>query len=87
MATNPTVSDLLKSGEITDAQVRAAVDAVLANPKVGPFELTRDWLLDLAKALMADRHAGAVIKEPTAKAAIKRAAVRSAVLLARPVKA
>jgi hypothetical protein len=86
MVSNTTVSDLLKSKEVTEAQVRAAVDAVLLNPKAGPFELAFGWVVDLTNAVRADRHASAVVKEPTAKSGSKRAAVRSAILLALPVK-
>jgi hypothetical protein len=86
MATNPTVSDLFKSREVTEAQVSAAVDAVLADPKIGPFGLTLGWIVDLTKAVKADRHASATLKEPTAKAGSRRAAAKSAILLAHPVK-
>ncbi|CAM2783002.1 hypothetical protein ACLBXJ_02825 [Methylobacterium mesophilicum] len=86
MASNPTVSDLLKSKEVTDAQVSAAVDAVLANAKIGPFELASGWVLDVTAAVKADRHATATLKEPTARPGSKRAAVKSAILLAHPVK-
>ncbi|MHC2109179.1 hypothetical protein [Methylobacterium sp. CM6246] len=86
MASNPTVSDLLKSREVTDAQVSAAVDAVLANAKIGPFELASGWVLDVTAAVKADRHATATLKEPTARPGGKRAAVKSAILLAHPVK-
>jgi hypothetical protein len=87
MASTLTVSDLFKSKEVTDAQVNAAVDAVLADPKTGPFELATGWVVDLAAAVKADRHATATLKEPTARPGSKRAAVKSAILLAHPVKA
>ncbi|TXM97315.1 hypothetical protein FV242_31850 [Methylobacterium sp. WL64] len=86
MASNPTVSDLLKSKEVTDAQVSAAVDAVLVNPRTGPFQLASGWVLDVTAAVKADRHATATLKEPTARPGSKRAAIKSAILLAHPVK-
>ncbi|WP_246689983.1 hypothetical protein [Methylobacterium sp. WL7] len=86
MASTLTVSDLSKSKEVTDAQVNAAVDAVLANPNTGPFELASGWVLDVTTAVKADRHATATLKEPTARPGSRRAAVRSAILLAQPVK-
>ena len=86
MSSTPTVSDLLKSKEVTAEQLSAAVDVVLANPKVGPFELASGWIVDLTAAMKADRHATAILKEPTAKPGSKRAAVKSAILLAHPVK-
>jgi hypothetical protein len=87
MASNPTVSDLLKSKEVTAAQVSAAVDAVLASPKIGLFELAFGCVVDLTATVRADRHASAVLKEPTAKAGSKRAAIKSAILLSHPVRA
>ena len=86
MASTPTVSDLLKSKEVTAEQVSAAVDAVLANPRTGPFQLASGWVLDVTGAVRADRHATATLKEPTARPGSKRAAVKSAILLAHPVK-
>lgn len=86
MASTLTVSDLYKSKEVTDTQVNAAVDAVLANPNTGPFELASGWILDVTAAVKADRHATATLKEPTARPGSRRAAVRSAILLAQPVK-
>ena len=86
MDTNPTVSDLFKSREVTDAQVSAAVDAVLDDPKTGRFELASGWAVDLTAAVKADRHATATLKEPTARPSSKRTAVKSAILMAYPVK-
>ena len=86
MADTPTVSDLLKSKEVTAEQVSAAVDAVLASPKIGLFERALGCVVDLTATVRADRHASAVLKEPTAKAGSKRAAVKPAILLAHPVK-
>ena len=87
MASNSTVSDLLKSKEVTAEQVSAAVDAVLANPKIGLFDLAFGCVVDLTAHVRADRHALAVLREPTAKTGSKRAAIKSAILLAHPVKA
>ncbi|MHC2109003.1 hypothetical protein [Methylobacterium sp. CM6246] len=86
MLSNPTVSDLIKSREVTNAQVNAALDAVFADPKIGTFELASGWVLDITAAVKADRHATATLKEPTARPSSRRAAVRSAILLAQPVK-
>ncbi|MHC2109316.1 hypothetical protein [Methylobacterium sp. CM6246] len=86
MASSPILSDLVKSREVTGAQLSAAVDAVLANPKTGPFELASGWIIDLNAAVKTDRHAMAILKEPTARPGSKRAAVKSALLLTHPVK-
>ncbi|MGU3662210.1 hypothetical protein [Methylobacterium fujisawaense] len=44
------------------------------------------WVVDLTAAVKADRHATATLKEPTARPGSKRAAIKSAILLAHPVK-
>lgn len=79
------VSDLLRAGAITQANLDAAVVALLANPMIGQFELASGCTVDLTAAVKADRHATAILKEPTAKGGSRRAAVRSALLLARPL--
>lgn len=79
------VSDLLQAKTITGADLVAAVNAFLANPKTGPFELRLGCVVNLGAAVKADRHATAILKKPTARLGSKRAAVRSALLLARPI--
>jgi hypothetical protein len=79
------VGDLLQAKTITQADVDAAVDAFLGNPKVGRFKLAVGCVVDLTAAVKADRHATATLKEPTARPGSKRAAVKSALLLACPI--
>ena len=79
------VGDLLQARTITQTDLDAAVNAFLANPRVGLFELDLGCVVDLTAAVKADRHATATLKEPTARPGSKRAAVKSALLLARPV--
>ena len=81
------IGDLLEAGRITQTDIDAAVNAFLANPRVGLFELTLGCVVNLTAAVRADRHATATLKEPTARPGSKRAAVKSALLLARPIKA
>ncbi|KAA0113518.1 hypothetical protein CIW48_29630 [Methylobacterium sp. P1-11] len=79
------VGDLLQAKAITQTDIDAAVNAFLANPRVGLFKLALGCVVDLTAAVKADRHATATLKEPTARPGSKRAAVKSALLLARPV--
>ncbi|GJE13227.1 hypothetical protein [Methylobacterium longum] len=79
------VSDLLQAKAITRANLDAAIEAFLANPKIGPFELAAGYIVDLTAAVKADRHATAILTEPTAKGGSRRAAVKSALLRARPL--
>lgn len=79
------VGDLLQARMITQANLDAAIDAFLANPMIGPFELASGCTIDLTAVVKADRHATATFKEPTARLGSRRAAVKSALLLARPL--
>ena len=81
------VSDLVHARKIGRFNLDAAVEAFLANPKIGAFDLAPGFTLDLTVAVRADRHATATLGEPTAKGGSRRAAVRSALLLARPIEA
>ncbi|MGH1592317.1 hypothetical protein ACRBEV_32865 (plasmid) [Methylobacterium phyllosphaerae] len=81
-----TVTELLQGQAITPADLDAAVDAFLIDPKIGLFEVAPGRQVDLTAAVRADRHATAILTEPTARAGSRRAAVRSAILLARSVK-
>lgn len=78
-----TVGNLLKAGVITLDDLRSMIDAYLSNPKVGLIEITRGRFVDIAAAVAADRHALATLKDVTARPSSKRAAVKSAILLAQ----
>ena len=80
------VGDLLQAKVITRADLDAAVDAFLANPKIGSFELASGYTVDITAAVKADRYATAILNEPTAKSGSRRTMVRSALLLAHPMK-
>lgn len=79
------VRDLVHARKIAWANLDAAVEAFLANPKIGAFELAPGLTVDLTAVVKADRHVTATLREPTAKGGSRRAAVRSALLLARPI--
>jgi hypothetical protein len=81
------VSDLIQARTISPANLDAAIAAFLADPKIGAFELAPGFTVDLTAVVKADRHAMATLKEPTAKGGSRRAAVRCALLLARPIEA
>ena len=84
MATNPTVSELRKVAEISDQEIDAAVDAVLADLATETYPLAKGWTLDLIETLRTNERAAQALK--TDKAAWKRNMVRTAILLAHPVK-
>lgn len=80
------VGELLQARAITRAELDAAVEAFLANPSIGAFELAAGYTVDLMAAVKTDRHAAVTYKDPTAKAGSRRAAIKSALLLARPIR-
>lgn len=80
----PTVSELRKAAEVTDQEIDAAVDAVLADLAAEAYPLAKGWALDLVKTLRTNTRAAEALT--TDKPAWKRNMVRTAILLAHPVK-
>ena len=86
MAANSTVGDLLHQGAILARDVHVAADAYLADPGISLFLLGVGYVLDLAAAVEADTFACKVLRNPAVTRPAKQAAVRAAILLARPRK-
>jgi hypothetical protein len=85
MAKEPaTVSELRKGAEISDDEINAAVDAVLADLATDAYPLAKGWTLDLVETLRTNTRAAEALT--TDKPAWKRNMVRTAILLAHPVK-
>ena len=84
MVTNSTVSELRKVAEISDQEIDAAVDAVLADLATEAYPLAKGWTLDLVETIRTNERAAEALK--TDKAAWKRNMIRTAILLAHPVK-
>ena len=85
MATNPTVSELRKTSDVTDDEITAAVDAVLADLATEAYPLAKGWTLDLVAAIAAHKASQDALL--TDREAYKRNMGRTAILLAHPVKA
>jgi hypothetical protein len=85
MASNPTVSELRKTSDVTDDEITAAVDAVLADLATEAYPLAKGWTLDLVAAVASHKASQDALL--TDREAYKRNMVRTAVLLAHPVKA
>ena len=85
MASNPTVSDLRKVSEVTDDEIAAAVDAVLADLASEAYPLAKGLVLDLVAAVASHKASQDALL--TDRDAYKRNMVRTAILLAHPVKA
>ncbi|MGU3404070.1 hypothetical protein [Methylobacterium brachiatum] len=80
----PTVSELRKAAEVTEDEINAVVDAVLADLATEAYPLAKGWTLDLVETLRTNT--GAAEALTTDKPAWKRNIVRTAILLAHPVK-
>jgi hypothetical protein len=86
MAANPTVSDLRKAAAISNDEIDAAAYAYLANPNAGPFRFASGYEIDLATAVDAYQPAVAAVADPDRTAKFKWTMVRTAILLAHPLK-
>lgn len=87
MADQKTTSDLRKAAEITDDEINAAVDAVLAKPDTGPYPIGGGYLLDLAAAVDAHEPTRTALADADSRQGWRRTMARTAILMARPEKA
>ncbi len=79
-----TVGEMRRKAIITDAEIVAAVEAYLANPKAASFEFTSGYVLDVTAAVNDHRQAKAILADKRANDAFRRTMVRTAVILATP---
>jgi hypothetical protein len=87
MATDPTIGELFKQALVLDADVSAAVDAYMTDAETGVFPVgERGYGLDLTAAVDAHGPARRALADVSASDGFKRTMVRTALLLARPVK-
>jgi hypothetical protein len=87
MAENPTTGDLYKAKAILDADIVATVDAFMAEPTTTTFLFGDGYRIDLAEAVSCHEWAKVTVANKEATEHLKRVAVRTAILLARPEKA
>ncbi|GEP07012.1 hypothetical protein [Methylobacterium oxalidis] len=81
-----TVVSLLSSGEIPSADVTAAVETYLSQRTPTLFPLGREDELDLAAAVAANQFSMRLLTLRNCGTAARRAAVRTAIIQARPEK-
>lgn len=86
MANDLTIGELFEAKAISSAILLAAVDAYMADPATGAFDMRDGLTLDLAAVVAACPHARFVLDDPEANMMRKRGLVRRAILLTRPVK-
>ena len=86
MAENLTVTNLLVRGLISNADISAAVEAYLSDPETKAYPLGDQFALDLSAAVAAHPFTAKTLKHGKAGVSARRAAVRTALMLACPEK-
>ena len=86
MTEHHTASTLLLGGLIREADLRAAVDAYMADPDVGLCPIGQSHMLNLTKAIAANRYALEMMRNPSVGDLRKREMVRAVLLSAKPVR-
>jgi hypothetical protein len=81
-----TTSELFKAKAVSDADIAAAVGAFMADQNTSAFLFGEGYRIDLAEAVRAHEWASVTTANKDATDHLKRAAVRTAILLARPEK-
>jgi hypothetical protein len=84
---SPTVGELFKAKAVTDEQVSAAVEMYLSDLEAGIFPIAAGYVVDVDAAVVRHLWASHVIANEESSPGLMRAAVRTAILLARAQKA
>ena len=85
-ASRPTVLELLDRGLLRPEAVARLADNYLAAPGLRTHTLSLGLVLDVAAAIQAYPLAGAILASALVSPRVKRSAVGTAILLARPQK-
>ena len=83
---NPTVGELVKAKAITDEQVSAAVEAYCNDPTTAGFMISDDYAVNLLDAVTVHDPTRWTLLDPESSRALKRGAIRMAILHARALK-
>lgn len=85
MANAPqTTGELFTAKAVTEADIVAAVNAFMADPSTSAFLFGEGYRIDLAEAVRMHEWASVTTANEKATDHLKRAAVRTAILLVRP---
>ena len=82
----PLTIDLFEAGDIVDDDVRGVIEAFIARPRRRIFQFGTGYRIDVAAAVAAHPFARQLMRQPWASDDLRRAAIRAAILLARPEK-
>jgi len=86
MPENPTTGDLFKAKAILEADVVAAVDAFMADPTTTAFLFGDGYQINLADAVSSHEWTKVTVANKDTTEDLRRAAVRTAILLDQPEK-
>lgn len=81
-----TTGELYKAKRLTEEDIKAAVDAFMADPTATDFLFGDGYQIDLSQAVSAHEWASVTVANKDTTEHLRRAAVRTAILLARPEK-
>jgi hypothetical protein len=82
----PSVGDLRRKSDVTDEEIDAAADAYVANPKADTFRFASDHQVNVDAAVHAYPRAVEAVAKSDQTRMFKWTMVRTAILLAHPVK-
>jgi hypothetical protein len=85
MTDTPTIDTLHRLGRVTDEQIDVAVEDFLNDPVPGARPLADGIAIDVCAVMAANPYAREVLAARDTSEAQMRMAVRTAILLARPV--
>jgi len=83
----PMIKDLLGTKIVTDDEISAAVDTFMREPAAMAFRFAQGFTLDVAAAVKLRLWAIETLTSLEATDEMRRAVVRTAILMARPKKA
>ncbi|GJE43974.1 hypothetical protein [Methylobacterium soli] len=86
MAESVTTQELIETGAISWGELWQAIDIFVSDPEADTVDLGARYSLNLHAAIDASVLAKDLLSKPLADEHLMRAAVRAAILLARPVK-
>jgi hypothetical protein len=84
MANDPTIGELFRAKAISENEVDAAVTSCVAGSSDEAFVFADTYMVNLAAAVQALPQARERLSDPSASEFLKRIAVRTAIMLARP---
>lgn len=79
-----TTGELYKAKTLTEGDIKAAVDAFMADPTATAFLFGNGYQIDLSEAVSSHEWASVTVANKDTTEHLRRAAVRTAILLARP---